>query len=185
MSLPELTAEELRRWEARFQHYIREGKIDPSRCPPTMIPRDIFFAGEWLGEQLIAHGFSEGDASDICFANGQMVAAGGEPWETAQRVLADAFAGNPPRPGPELAERLTRGRSIAALLNPAIERGVTPEEMERNIDCWRQRPRYPREEPQGRHAELFRALQNAGTFPEPVIQRFLAEYRRLWEEKRR
>ncbi len=70
--------------------------------------RDRWLAGEWLGDRLSELGATKEQAHDVCFANGQRSAFQTDPWVVAEASLAKFVAGEPDKPGSELAEEIIK-----------------------------------------------------------------------------
>jgi hypothetical protein len=173
-----VTEADLARYEVRYTQYA-------TTLPEYMrieVFREMFFAGEWLGEQLAEGGVAPEIASSVCFAHGQHCAMGGDPWQHAGRLLADALAGRPEEPGFRLAQRLVEEAGLAddfdGLLTLLVERGESPEDVDRHLDCWREFPHYPNEP---RNEAPYPPPETV--FPNVVVDRVLLIYRRRWKER--
>lgn len=175
------TKADRRRWEQRLGQFIAEGRIGPVQGLRNF--REMFCAGEWLGEQLLAFGVPERQASDICFANGQRTATAPDPWEVARQTLSETKAGRAPVPGRKLSELLTAEMGVAALFQCFIEQGITPSQMEALLDKWREGTPPEEEASDDPHAHLLRGLRALGPMPDRVIDRCLVEYTRAWSKR--
>ena len=114
---PEITGEQMREWRKNFEaddtdHSEGERArlilrtLWPQLATPE--PFDIYVAGAWLWRELGLEGCGEALRSDICFANGQKMAAdvNADIWGVTLQTLADFRVGVIETPGPELAHRL-------------------------------------------------------------------------------
>ena len=108
MPRPPSAPETLARYEASARAAVREALLfvpGPELLPVLL---EACISGEWLREELLRVGATEEETYRLTFAAGQMC-VGRDAWEVAQTVLTLFKEGEPPAPGPELAERLLRG----------------------------------------------------------------------------
>lgn len=89
-----VTAEDVARWEEhRLKEPLAMGDLDPAMI-------ELFYAGEWLDEELRQLGASDDEVKGLCFELGQRAwprCAG--LWSVAVRLLESFKAGRGPQPG--------------------------------------------------------------------------------------
>ncbi len=110
---PEIPPEELAKIEASWQEFLDNPPDDLAMVARNPVLRDHMrepmLAGWWLENRLLELGATKEECESLCFAHGQHC-FGRDPWVMAQFVLDGYKAGNPEKPGPELAERICRER---------------------------------------------------------------------------
>jgi hypothetical protein len=105
MPRPELTADYIQRLEEHYQEFMDD---PPEGC--VAIPgerfKEMFMAGDWLGDRLHASGAEEQEIKDITFAFGQRCFGQPDVWETAKAALRRYWEGRADKPGMKLAEEI-------------------------------------------------------------------------------
>lgn len=91
-----VTEADIERWEEKLVLLARAGSPSQKRLVQVMMllsgSRELFYAGEWLGEQLIAQGVPQSEARQICVQHARDVFDGAQAWPEAQRIASGASA---------------------------------------------------------------------------------------------
>jgi hypothetical protein len=107
MPRPTVTAEREAVWTTKWDTF----KQNPPEGVPVFLLdmpmfKEVFCAGAWLEEELVAAGCPEDMVGDICFANGQRSAFRPDPWSIAEQSLERYRSGVVDQPGNELGAQL-------------------------------------------------------------------------------
>ncbi|MCK9459551.1 MAG: hypothetical protein M0R80_07925 [Proteobacteria bacterium] len=97
---PEIDPIKLEKWEQDYNKWVKENGVGDD------FVKEIFFAGNWLGEELESLGAASEMIEKLCFVHGQRSFLG-DPWGSAAKVIADYKNGQVEEPGEELAEKIT------------------------------------------------------------------------------
>lgn len=95
-----VTEEDIARWD-------ESAKNSPYRSILKGAILEIWRSGCWLEEEMKKLGATDQESYDCCFAHGQR-SFGRDPWVMAVNALEKWKAGNPDKPGEELAQSLIK-----------------------------------------------------------------------------
>ncbi len=99
-----ITSEKIAQWEKKRLKFMAKNEF------PISIPEDVFYSGQWLGEELAVLGCPDDLIEKICFAVGQRCSPNEDNWSLAVKALENYKQGHWEEPGSELAAKIIKER---------------------------------------------------------------------------
>jgi hypothetical protein len=109
MPRPEFTPEYLEQLEEQYQSFLDDPPEDTriiSGVHDTEAFKQVFMAGDWLGDRLHDSGAGDAEIKSYCEAFGQRCFGQPDPWEVAKASLRRFWEGKAEKPGAKLAEEI-------------------------------------------------------------------------------